>query len=127
MTERRVEVLVFDGCPNADEALARARAAVAATKVRAGVRLVRVESEEDAKRLRFLGSPTVRVDDVDVDGGAKLRDDFGLQCRIYSVDETFEGAPPMEWIASALRGESSAEVVQNPSARGGCCSRGGES
>ena len=33
--------------------------------------LIRVESEEDAKKLRFLGSPTVRVDGVDVDQTAR--------------------------------------------------------
>jgi hypothetical protein len=127
MSERRVEVLVFDGCPNVDATLARARAAVAATKVRAEVRLVRVESDEEAKRLRFLGSPTVRVDDEDVDRSAKLRDDFGLQCRIYSVDGRFEGTPPTEWIASALRGDFRTEVVPIPAACAGCCSRRGES
>jgi hypothetical protein len=106
MTEKQVEVLVFEGCPNADATVERARAAVEAANVRAEVRIVCVESEDDARRLRFLGSPTVRVDGVDVDGSARERDDFGLQCRVYSVGGRLEGTPPEDWIAAALRGDS---------------------
>jgi hypothetical protein len=127
MNERRVEVLVFDGCPNVDATIARAREAVAATNVHAEVQLVRVESDEAAKRLRFLGSPTVRVDGVDVDGSASHRDDFGLQCRIYSVGGRLEGAPPTAWIAAALRGESNDGPALGPASGAGCCSCGGES
>jgi len=103
-TDRRVDVLGFDGCPNVDEALMRARAAVEAADVRADVRLVRVRGDDDAIRLRFLGSPTVRVDGVDVERSATGRLDFGLQCRVYSIDGRLEGAPPVDWIVTALRG-----------------------
>jgi hypothetical protein len=127
MSKRRVEVLVFDGCPNVDATLGRARAAIAATNARADVQLVRVESDEEARRLRFLGSPTVRVDGVDVDGSANLRDDFGLQCRIYSVGGRLQGAPPMDWIAAALRGEPVDARDAAPAQRGGGCACGGES
>jgi hypothetical protein len=65
-----------------------------------------VESEEDAKRLRFVGSPTVRVDGADVEPAAAAREDFALQCRVYQVDGRLEGAPPTSWIASALGADS---------------------
>jgi hypothetical protein len=100
---KRIEVLVFDGCPNVEATLERAREAVAATDVPADVQVVRVQSPDDAERLRFLGSPTVRVDGVDVEPESNDRGDFGLQCRIYSVDGRYEGAPPADWIAAALR------------------------
>lgn len=121
MIERRIEVMVFDGCPNIDVALARARAAVTDANVPALVQLVRVASDEDAKRQRFLGSPTVRVDGADIDPSAKGRDDFGLQCRVYAVEGHLEGAPPAEWITAALRGESPRGAASAPAARGGCC------
>jgi hypothetical protein len=99
---KKIEVLVFDGCPNLESTLARAQAAVAAAKVAARVDVVRVESEADALRLRFLGSPTVRVDGVDVDPTAKQRSDYALQCRVYNLDGRLEMAPPVEWITAAL-------------------------
>jgi hypothetical protein len=114
MSERQVEVLVFDGCPNVDATLASARAAVQSENVRANVRLVRVGSDEEARHLRFLGSPTVRVDGVDVDGTAERRDDYGLQCRLYTVGGRLQGAPPADWIASALRGEAAHPADSSP-------------
>lgn len=104
MNKRRLELLVFDGCPNIDATLERALAAIREADVCADLRIVRVESDDQAKQLRFLGSPTVRVDGRDVDPSAESRDDFGLQCRVYSLYGRFENAPPMAWIVSALRG-----------------------
>jgi hypothetical protein len=48
----------------------------------------------------------VHVDGVDVEPGAQARDDFGLGCRIYAFDGRLAGAPRMEWIAAALRGNA---------------------
>ena len=103
MKGRRVEVLLFGGCANAETALERARAAIRESNVEADLAIVRVESEDEARRLRFLGSPTVRVDGRDVDPNAEARDDFGLQCRVYDVSGRLEGVPPTNWIVSALR------------------------
>jgi hypothetical protein len=103
MSQTRVEVLTFDGCPHGERTFERARAAIAAANVAADLRLVRVTSEEEALRLRFLGSPTVRVNGADVDPTAAERDDYGIHCRVYSVEGRLEGAPPLEWIVASLR------------------------
>jgi len=105
MATRQVEVLVFEGCPNIEKTAERAREAIARTSVPADLRVVRIESDGEAKRLRFLGSPTVRVDGVDVEAGTQGRDDFGLQCRVYAVEGGYQGTPPTDWIAAALRRE----------------------
>lgn len=97
-----VEILYFDDCPNwppvatAVDRLARELGA------EADVRLVRVASEEEAARLRFLGSPTVRVDGRDVEPGAEERRDFALACRVYRTDDGFAGLPREAWIRAAL-------------------------
>jgi hypothetical protein len=99
---KRIDVLVFQGCPNVDATL-RTRAALAATCVQANVDLVYVKDHEHAERLRSVGSPTVRVHGIDVDPNVVERFDFGLQCRLYSVAGALEGLPPEEWIAAALQ------------------------
>ena len=101
---RKIEVLVFEGCPNIDGTLAEVRSAIAAATEVADVLVVHVESEAEAIRRHFLGSPTVRVDDIDVDASAQKRDDYGLQCRVYAVDGRLEGVPPASWIEATLRG-----------------------
>jgi hypothetical protein len=100
---KTVEVLFFGGCPHIEVAAERARDAIDRTGVDAEVHLVRVEGDADASRLHFLGSPTIRVDGRDVDDSAITRTDFGLQCRVYSIDGRLAGVPPVEWIEAALR------------------------
>ena len=82
---RRVDVLVFEGCPEVEATIEEARRAIAVAKVETELRVFVVDSDVEAKRLRFLGSPTVRVDGVDVDASARGRADYGVQCRLYSV------------------------------------------
>ena len=98
----RVELLYFDGCPSYERLLPRLRDLVAASNAGVEVELRRVESIEDAERERFLGSPTVRVDGVDVDPTASRREDFGLKCRLYRAGEGTTPLPPDEWIREAL-------------------------
>lgn len=103
---KTVEILFFDACPNLDEAVRRARAAIVSTGVEAEVHLVPVEDDDQAVRRRFFGSPTVRVDGIDVEPGAATRTDYALQCRMYPGEGRLVGAPPIEWIVGALRGEA---------------------
>ena len=98
----RIELLYFDGCPSCECFLPRLRELVADAGLADGVELRRVESSEAAVAERFLGSPTVRVDGVDVEPGAEERSDFGLKCRLYSTSEGLRGTPPEEWVVQAL-------------------------
>jgi hypothetical protein len=98
----KVELLYFDGCPNYQELLPQLRELLADLGTEGEVGLRRIETEDAARGLRFLGSPTVRVDGVDVDPGAGEREDFGLKCRLYSTRYGLRGVPPGEWIRAAL-------------------------
>jgi hypothetical protein len=100
----RVELLSFEGCPNAEAFLPRLRELMAEAGIGEPVQQRRVESVRDAERERFLGSPTVRVDGRDVDPGAGERADFGLKCRIYHTPAGMAGTPAEEWVLNALRG-----------------------
>ena len=118
MSARVVDVLFFDGCPNIDVAVERVRSAAVAAKILdVDVRLVRVETEDEAARSRFLGSPSVRVDGVDVELAARTREDFALQCRVYPKERGgLDGAPPGAWIRAALLGEDVAPAESDPTA-----------
>jgi hypothetical protein len=98
----RVELLYFDGCPSYERLLPRLRELVAAAGSGTEIELRRVESIEDAERERFLGSPTVRIDGVDVDPGAGEREDYGLKCRLYRWNGEASPLPREQWIRDAL-------------------------
>lgn len=97
-----IEVLYFAGCPGHERLLPRLRELLTAEGVEDPVSLLRVESLEDAEQQRFLGSPTLRIDGVDVDPTAGGRTDFGLKCRLYRTDGDLEKLPAKEWILAAI-------------------------
>jgi hypothetical protein len=97
----RVEVLYFDGCPTYRVAEKTLRGVLAQEDVEAEVELVSVNTEEEAQRLRFPGSPTIRV------GGEDLfpvpdRTGYALGCRMYATLEGMRGSPTAEMIRAAL-------------------------
>ena len=96
-----VEVLVVSGCPGTAVTIARVREATEALGIETNLRVVTVDGEEHARALGFVGSPTVRVEGVDVEVGADLP--IGLSCRLYPGDgPSEERAPPLAWIKAAL-------------------------
>ena len=101
-----VELLYFESCPSYEALLPELRRLIAAEGIENEIELRRIEENEDAERERFLGSPTVRIDGVDVDPGASEREDFGLKCRLYRTETGLKPVPPEEWIRAALRGSA---------------------
>lgn len=80
-----IELLYWEGCPSYPQALAELRAALADIgRPDAPIAMTRVESEEDAARLGFVGSPSIRV------GGEEAvppppGEPPGLTCRVYRL------------------------------------------
>ena len=66
-----VELLYSGGCPNRETAEEVLREVLAQEGIAADIRLVPVNSEDEARRLQFPGSPTIRKDGRDLfPGGA---------------------------------------------------------
>lgn len=92
----RIQVLYFEGCPNYRPAIDLVRSIAPDASVEA----VEIQTQEEAVRMRFLGSPTIVVDGVDVEPAARARTDFGFTCRTYGGS----GVPNRELVASAIGG-----------------------
>lgn len=98
-----VDLLYFEGCPNHEAARDLIARIAGEEAVDPEVRLVAVTSVEEAERLRFLGSPTVRVNGHDIEPGADQRSGFTLACRVYRTESGHGGVPPEAWLRAALR------------------------
>jgi hypothetical protein len=97
-----VEVLYFDGCPNHEPSLALVERLSRELGIEPRIELVNVPDQEAAQRLRFLGSPTIRVAGIDVDPRTEERTDFGLSCRIFRTEAGIVGQPDERWVRAAL-------------------------
>jgi hypothetical protein len=102
MRRPRGEILYFDGCPNHEPARALVERLAAQLGIDPEIRLVEVADPDAAIELRFLGSPTVRVEGVDVEPGAEERRDFALSRRIYRSELGVAEQPDERWVREAL-------------------------
>jgi hypothetical protein len=95
----KIEILYFDGCPTYRAAEETLRGVLAEEGTEAEVELVAVNTYEEAKRLRFPGSPTIRVDDRDLFPMAE----HALGCRMYATPEgLLKGSPTAEMVRAVL-------------------------
>ena len=94
----KVEILYFEGCPNHRPTVDLVKAIMAEGAIPGAPEEIEVRDPAEAERLRFLGSPTVRVNGVDIDPDAEGCTDYALSCRTYAGS----GIPPREAIARAL-------------------------
>ena len=78
-----IEVLYFEGCPNHQPTVDRVREILGRLGLDEEVVELEIQGPEDARHLRFLGSPSVRVNGVDIEPAACTRTDYGFACRTY--------------------------------------------
>jgi hypothetical protein len=98
-----VELLWWDGCPSHPEALAELERILREEGVESDVELIEVRSDEQARRERFFGSPTIRINGEDVippgDG-----EPYSLTCRVYRTrDGRISPIPDVEDVREAVR------------------------
>ena len=98
----QIELLYFDDCPNWQSTLVEIQSVLAEMGRDDTVGMVRVADQPQAERLRFPGSPTVRIDGRDVEDDAP-DSGFGLECRIYWEQGRATGSPSRDLLVSALR------------------------
>jgi len=83
----QIDLLYFDGCPSWQTALANLRAAIGDQPIR----LIRVETPEQAEAEQFTGSPTIRFDGEDIFPAGDAT--YALACRLYITPSGSSGAP----------------------------------
>ena len=99
----KVQLLYFDGCPNHSPALERLRQILRQEGLPEYVEEINVTSPEQAQALAFLGSPTIKINGMDVEPAARASHAYAMACRTYRNAGKQEGQPDDEMIRAALR------------------------
>lgn len=97
----KVEVLYVSECPSHPAAVNLLRDVLAAEGVLAEIHEVLVRDEAMARKLRFAGSPTIRINGKDVGDEADTAKSFSLSCRLYPGSKQI-GLPPAEMVYRAV-------------------------
>ncbi len=99
----KVELLYFEGCPNYKEALQSLKDAMRELQLGDEVDLIEVINSEIAIKMRFLGSPSIRIDGKDIEHAARQNTDYSMKCRRYNHGSELLGYPPREMVVKALQ------------------------
>jgi len=97
----KIELLYFDGCPSWESGLKNLEVALQEEGLPASVEMIKVADDDDAARLKFLGSPHFRVDGHDL--WPEEREVHSLGCRIYPTPEGLKGFPTVAMLREQLK------------------------
>ena len=96
----KVEFLYFQSCPGHKQALANLKAALRESAISADLILINVTSPQQAEKVGFQGSPSIRVNGKDLDG----RDDgSSYGCRVYQIGGKLTPTPPKDFIQARIQ------------------------
>jgi hypothetical protein len=94
----KIEVLYFSDCPNYLPAMDRLRAVLCQEGLPAEVSEIEVKDASAAEAWKFFGSPTIRINGLDIDPDSRLVTKTAFACRRYTG-----GLPSEEMIRAALK------------------------
>ncbi len=89
----KVEFLYFEGCPNHEIALSNLKESLSEAGIQTEIEIINVEKPEDAAKHRFLGSPSIRINDKDLEIAEDNETEYSMRCRRYKNGEKMEGYP----------------------------------
>ena len=92
----KLEFQYFEGCPNHKKISDNLTEAIKGLKDNIGLKEVLVEDVETAKRIGFIGSPTLLIDGRDIEG-IIAPESPSLACRFYP-----NGVPSSDFIREKI-------------------------
>jgi hypothetical protein len=99
----KIGFLFWEDCPSHPQALELLKEVMAEVGVDSPIEKTEVLTDEDAERLAFPGSPTIRVDGVDIDAEGAAQMGTALTCRVYILEDgRFSPLPSREMLRRAL-------------------------
>lgn len=97
-----IEFLYFEGCPNHEIALVNLKESLDEIGIKTEIKIIDVESPEDALKYRFLGSPSIRINGKDLETIEDESTEYSMRCRRYKNGDIMKGFPSKELIKANL-------------------------
>ena len=103
MTKLIIDFLYYDDCPHYPEALDILKEVLSEEHIETDVNMIRVANVNEAERLKFVGSPTIRINGEDVEPEIEKHRDYHGHCRMYLYRGQLFSWPPKEMLQDALK------------------------
>ena len=98
----KVELLWFEDCPNHQAAEALLAEVLNELRVNDPIERIEVPDADVGKAVTFPGSPTIRIDGVDVEPGWQPCEECTPRCRLYLTSARLRGLPERAWVERAV-------------------------
>ena len=104
----KIEFLFWEDCPSHPGAYRLLQEVMGELGLETPIERIEVLTDDDARRLSFPGSPTIRVDGSDIDPAGAAQMGTALTCRIYRLEDgRISPLPSKAMIRQALAGKRS--------------------
>ncbi len=98
----KIEFLYSKSTGRSEKAEEALKMAIESTDPTIEVSYTEVYDSEDARAKRFLGSPSIRVDGIDVEYGDREPDEYQAGTRYYNTPEGWKPYPHARLIANTI-------------------------
>ena len=98
----KIELLYFEDCPNHVPAREILQEILGSLCLEHQIDQVEVRTQAEAEAIRFVGSPSIRINGSDIEPWARTAKDFGLSCRTYLDGPQHGGVPSRETLRRAI-------------------------
>lgn len=95
-----INLLFFDGCPSWNTALTNLQAALKEEQLDYSINPIKVEADQEAATIKFLGSPSFQIDGKDF--WPENRSTYSMNCRVYKTPSGLQGWPTIEMLRQKL-------------------------
>lgn len=99
----KIQFLYWPECPSYEKGLERLKKVLLENNIASEIEIIEINSEEEAKRYNFIGSPTFLINGKDIVPVEMNNHAYGLTCRVYTLpDGRIMPLPSEEMIIDAL-------------------------
>lgn len=100
----KIQFLYWEGCQSYKKGLERLYRILEEEQINNVVEVIKIDTENDAKKWNFVGSPTILINNKDIDPKG-LNDNYpSLTCRVYRwEDGRYSPLPSEKMIKEALK------------------------
>lgn len=105
-----LELLYLPGCPHHDATVDLVYSVLHAEGAQAKLTEIPIVDHQEARAHCFPGSPTLRVNGLDIEEVPSQQLSVGYACRTYLVKGKLQGVPPRSWLEQAIRAARNEEA-----------------
>ena len=98
----KIEFLYSKSTGRGKEAEEALKQAIEATELNIDVIYTEISDSEEAKTKKFLGSPSIRVEGIDVEYGDREPDEYQAGTRYYNTPQGWKPYPHARLIANTI-------------------------